>query len=100
MRSISSSTSSVFSILLILIVGLRRRLPFAFQEHFVLQVEQITAEYKALALKYHPDKNDGDKQAEQEFQKLKVSLRYLLFWQFWSKMFKWKVSADNLYGLI
>lgn len=37
------------------------------------QVEQITAEYKVLALQYHPDKNDGDKDAEVKFQKLKVN---------------------------
>ncbi|KAJ2950101.1 hypothetical protein O0L34_g11443 [Tuta absoluta] len=34
-------------------------------------VEQITAEFKILALQYHPDKNDGDKEAEAKFQKLK-----------------------------
>ncbi|VVC44462.1 DnaJ domain [Cinara cedri] len=33
-------------------------------------VEQISTEYKLRALKYHPDKNDGDKQAEEIFQKL------------------------------
>lgn len=36
------------------------------------QVEQITAEYKVRALQYHPDKNDGDKDAEAKFQKMKV----------------------------
>lgn len=39
---------------------------------FNFQVEQITAEYKARALQYHPDKNAGDKEAEAKFQKLKV----------------------------
>ena len=39
----------------------------------VIKVEQITAEYKALALQYHPDKNEGDKEAEVKFQQLKVS---------------------------
>ncbi|XP_063360624.1 J domain-containing protein [Cydia amplana] len=34
-------------------------------------VEQITAEFKILALQHHPDKNDGDKEAEAKFQKLK-----------------------------
>jgi DnaJ family protein C protein 12 len=36
-------------------------------------VEQIQAEYKVKALQYHPDKNNGDKEAELMFQKLKVS---------------------------
>lgn len=40
----------------------------------LLQVEQITAEYKVLALQYHPDKNDGDKEAEAKFQQLKVRI--------------------------
>lgn len=35
-------------------------------------MEQITAEYKLLALQYHPDKNEGDKEAERKFQQLKV----------------------------
>ncbi|XP_017845856.1 J domain-containing protein isoform X4 [Drosophila busckii] len=34
--------------------------------------EQIQAEYKALALQYHPDKNAGDKEAEAKFQSLKA----------------------------
>lgn len=38
-----------------------------------MQVEQISAEFKVRALKYHPDKNAGDKKAEETFQKLNVS---------------------------
>jgi DnaJ family protein C protein 12 len=37
-----------------------------------LQTEQIIAEYKVQALQYHPDKNEGNKEAEEKFQKLKV----------------------------
>ncbi|XP_030371358.1 J domain-containing protein isoform X2 [Scaptodrosophila lebanonensis] len=33
--------------------------------------EQIQAEYKVLALQYHPDKNSGNKEAEAKFQQLK-----------------------------
>lgn len=36
------------------------------------QVDQIQAEFKILALQYHPDKNDGDKESEAKFQQLKV----------------------------
>lgn len=39
----------------------------------VFQVEQIQAEYKVLALQHHPDKNNGDKEAEAKFQNLKVN---------------------------
>lgn len=38
------------------------------------KVEQIQAEYKVLALQHHPDKNNGDKEAEAKFQGLKVSI--------------------------
>lgn len=37
-------------------------------------MEQISAEFKVRALKYHPDKNPGDKKAEETFQKLNVSV--------------------------
>lgn len=40
-------------------------------------MEQITAEYKLLALQYHPDKNEGDKEAERKFQQLKVRFSLL-----------------------
>ncbi|XP_014253103.1 J domain-containing protein [Cimex lectularius] len=40
-------------------------------------VEQINAEFKARALQYHPDKNEGDKEAEAKFQKLKEAKEIL-----------------------
>lgn len=40
--------------------------------YLFLQVEQIQAEYKKLALELHPDKNCGNKDAEAKFQKIQV----------------------------
>lgn len=40
-------------------------------------IEQITTEYKNKALLYHPDKNDGDKEAEKKFQLLKEAKEVL-----------------------
>ncbi|GFS29369.1 dnaJ homolog subfamily C member 12 [Nephila pilipes] len=39
--------------------------------------EQILAEYKVLSLKYHPDKNPGDPNAVEKFQKLKKAKEIL-----------------------
>lgn len=50
-----------------------------FVVYLLLQVEQIQAEYKVLALQFHPDKNNGDKDAEAKFQSLKVFF-YFIFW--------------------
>jgi len=48
------------------------RLSCNYNAQFYLQAEQITAEYKVQALQFHPDKNAGNKEAEEKFQKLKV----------------------------
>ncbi|CAG9806387.1 unnamed protein product [Chironomus riparius] len=40
-------------------------------------VDQINAEYKVLAMKYHPDKNAGDKDAERFFQQLQEAKEIL-----------------------
>lgn len=46
-------------------------------DEYITQVEQIIAEYKVLALQYHPDKNAGNKEAEAKFQKLKVCISFI-----------------------
>ncbi|XP_026477317.1 J domain-containing protein isoform X1 [Ctenocephalides felis] len=56
-------------------------------------VEQITAEYKVLALQYHPDKNDGDKDAEVKFQKLKYAKETLCDPERRSNYDKWRNSG-------
>lgn len=40
-------------------------------------IEQINAEYKVLALKHHPDRNSGDKEAEKVFQQLQEAKEIL-----------------------
>ncbi|CAL7952186.1 unnamed protein product [Xylocopa violacea] len=56
-------------------------------------VEQITAEYKVLALQYHPDKNEGDKEAERKFQQLKHAKEVLCDPEKRSNYDKWRHSG-------
>lgn len=64
-------------------------------------MEQITAEYKLLALQYHPDKNEGDKEAERKFQQLKVRFsllenrKFLIFFIYESRDWIWKSLIEN-----
>ena len=34
------------------------------------EVNEIKKAYRQLAMKYHPDKNPGDKEAEEKFKKI------------------------------
>lgn len=56
-------------------------------------VEQINTEYKYLALLYHPDKNQGDKKAEKEFQLLKHAKEVLCDPEKRRNYDKWKSSG-------
>ncbi|XP_013100872.1 J domain-containing protein isoform X2 [Stomoxys calcitrans] len=56
-------------------------------------VEQIQAEYKVLALQYHPDKNSGDKDAEAKFQQLKEAKETLCDPEKRANYDKWRNSG-------
>ncbi|KAK9871116.1 hypothetical protein WA026_011400 [Henosepilachna vigintioctopunctata] len=56
-------------------------------------VEQINAEYKVRALQYHPDKNDGNKEAEIKFQQLKNAKEVLCDPEKRSNYDKWRNSG-------
>ncbi len=45
---------------------------------FPLKLSEVKKQYKRLAKKYHPDINNGDKEAEKLFKKLNESYRYIL----------------------
>ncbi|XP_037944369.1 J domain-containing protein-like [Teleopsis dalmanni] len=57
------------------------------------QVEQIQAEYKVLALQFHPDKNSGEKDAEMKFQKLKEAKETLCDPERRANYDKWRNSG-------
>ncbi|RZF42935.1 hypothetical protein LSTR_LSTR000558 [Laodelphax striatellus] len=56
-------------------------------------VEQITAEYKNRALQYHPDKNEGNKDAEAKFQQLKEAKEILCDPEKRANYDKWRNSG-------
>lgn len=58
--------------------------------------EQIIAEYKARALQFHPDKNDGDKDAEAKFQKLKEAKEILCDPEKRANYDKWRNSGISI----
>lgn len=62
-----------------------------------LQAEQIIAEYKVLALQYHPDKNDGDKEAEAKFQQLKVRNNFKRFCSNLLMLYGWSLFVVNMF---
>ncbi|XP_044263130.1 J domain-containing protein isoform X1 [Tribolium madens] len=59
-------------------------------------VEQITTEYKVRALQCHPDKNDGDKEAEQKFQLLKEAKEILCDPEKRANYDKWRNSGISI----
>lgn len=59
-------------------------------------VEQITAEYKVRALQFHPDKNEGDKDAEAKFQKLKEAKEVLCDPERRKNYDKWRNSGISM----
>jgi DnaJ family protein C protein 12 len=59
-------------------------------------VEQITTEYKVRALQLHPDKNAGDKEAEQKFQLLKEAKETLCDSEKRSNYDKWRNSGISI----
>ncbi|XP_044761282.1 J domain-containing protein [Coccinella septempunctata] len=56
-------------------------------------VEQINTEYKVRALQYHPDKNEGNKEAEIKFQQLKTAKEVLCDPEKRSNYDKWRNSG-------
>ncbi|XP_037728508.1 J domain-containing protein isoform X1 [Drosophila subpulchrella] len=58
--------------------------------------EQIQAEYKVLALQYHPDKNSGDKEAEAKFQQLKEAKETLCDPEKRAVYDKWRNSGISM----
>ena len=42
-----------------------------------VSLDNIKKQYKKLVKKYHPDLNQGDKEAEENFKKLSVAYKYL-----------------------
>ncbi|XP_035787068.1 J domain-containing protein-like [Anopheles albimanus] len=59
-------------------------------------VDQIQAEFKILALQYHPDKNDGDKESEAKFQQLKEAKEILCDPEKRASYDKWRNSGIQI----
>lgn len=59
----------------------------------LIQVEQIQAEYKVLALQHHPDKNPDDAESEARFQELQV--RTIIFSSLWNDMFNFTAGEKR-----
>ncbi|XP_058064229.1 J domain-containing protein [Anopheles bellator] len=59
-------------------------------------VDQIQAEFKILALQYHPDKNAGDKESEAKFQQLKEAKETLCDPEKRASYDKWRNSGIQI----
>uniref|UniRef100_A0A0C9R018 Putative molecular chaperone n=1 Tax=Amblyomma americanum TaxID=6943 RepID=A0A0C9R018_AMBAM len=58
--------------------------------------EQLLCEYKVKALKFHPDKNPGNPEAAQEFQRIQEARDVLLDPQKRKKYDKWRKSGLSM----
>lgn len=69
--------------------------------------DEIKKAYRKLAMKYHPDKNKGDKEAEKKFKEINQAYQtlsdpnkkkqYDMFWQAWWNPFSWAWWAQGFW---
>ncbi len=70
-------------------------------------IEEIKKSYRKLAMKYHPDRNKGDKEAEEKFKKINEAYsvlsdpekkkQYDMFWTtWWAWWFGWGFSGNDV----
>ena len=71
--------------------------------------EEIKKAYRKLAMKYHPDRNKGDKQSEKKFKEINEAYwvlsdsqkrkQYDTFWRAWESHFSsWNYSSSDFSG--
>jgi len=69
--------------------------------------DEIKKAYRKLAMKYHPDKNKGDKEAENKFKEINEAYQtlsdsskrkqYDMFWKAWWNPFGWASWASGFW---